>query len=245
MSIFIIRGPEASGALIRTAMPLPAPVLKSLVHRAIDAGTSVAIRACGSEQELLDALRVADHSRGEVTLLDPGACANSLRLQRLLPYLHNAYVEVHDDGAVAEPCLPAGTSRWITWGWPSRRTGCMWGRNAVCSVEPCSTGFSSKGSRAWLDSTRAGIAAERGLGSIEERRAWLDATERKTAGLPPPFSLSYFSPRNFSSGSTDGSLPRKSRYRVDSSTLLPRERILSRNSWPLAAVRPPCSVNHW
>ncbi|MGB0402261.1 3-dehydroquinate dehydratase, partial [Stenotrophomonas sp.] len=106
MSIFIIRGPEAAGALIRTAMPLPAPVLKSLVHRAIDAGTSVAIRACGSEQELLDALRVADHSRGEVTLLDPGACANSLRLQRLLPYLHNAYVEVHDDGAVAEPCLP-------------------------------------------------------------------------------------------------------------------------------------------
>jgi len=81
MSIFIIRGPEASGALIRTAVPLPAPVLKSLVHRAIDAGTSVAIRACGSEQELLDALRVADHSRGEVTLLDPGACANSLRLQ--------------------------------------------------------------------------------------------------------------------------------------------------------------------
>ncbi|KAG1320551.1 hypothetical protein G6F63_014202 [Rhizopus arrhizus] len=59
MSIFIIRGPEAAGALIRTAMPLPAPVLKSLVHRAIDAGTSVAIRACGSEQELLDALRPA------------------------------------------------------------------------------------------------------------------------------------------------------------------------------------------
>ena len=40
MSIFIIRGPEAAGALIRTAMPLPAPVLKSLVHRAIDAGTN-------------------------------------------------------------------------------------------------------------------------------------------------------------------------------------------------------------
>lgn len=54
---------------------------------------------------------MADHSRGEVTLLDPGACANSLRLQRLLPYLHNAYVEVHDDGAVAEPCLPAGVGQ--------------------------------------------------------------------------------------------------------------------------------------
>ena len=60
MSIFIIRGPEASGQLIRTAQPLPAPVLKALVHRAIDAGTTVAIRACGSEQELLDALRVGD-----------------------------------------------------------------------------------------------------------------------------------------------------------------------------------------
>ena len=60
MSIFIIRGPEAAGALIRTAMPLPAPVLKSLVHRAIDAGTSVAIRACGSEQELLDEVHARD-----------------------------------------------------------------------------------------------------------------------------------------------------------------------------------------
>lgn len=107
MSIFIIRGPEAAGTLIRTAQPLPAPVLKSLVHRAIDAGTTVAIRACGSEQELLDALRVADHSRGEVTLLDPGACVGSLRLQQLLPYLRNAYVEVHDDDTRSpEACLP-------------------------------------------------------------------------------------------------------------------------------------------
>lgn len=109
MSIFIIRGPEAAGQLIRTAQPLPGPVLKALVHRAIDAGTTVAIRACGSEQELLDALRVADHSRGEVTLLDPGACVGSLRLQRLLPHLHNAYVEVHDDDCrVPEECLPPG-----------------------------------------------------------------------------------------------------------------------------------------
>lgn len=109
MSIFIIRGPEAAGQLIRTAQPLPGPVLKALVHRAIDAGTTVAIRACGSEQELLDALRVADHSRGEVTLLDPGACVGSLRLQRLLPHLHNAYVEVHDDDCrTPEECLPAG-----------------------------------------------------------------------------------------------------------------------------------------
>lgn len=51
MSIFIIRGPEATGRLIRTATPLPSPVLKALVERAIDAGTTIAIRACGSEQE--------------------------------------------------------------------------------------------------------------------------------------------------------------------------------------------------
>ncbi|MCC7633130.1 3-dehydroquinate dehydratase [Stenotrophomonas rhizophila] len=114
MSIFIIRGPEASGPLIRTAPPLPAPVLKALVHRAIDAGTTVAIRACGSEQELLDALRVADHSRGEITLLDPGACVHSVRLQRLLPHLHNAYVEVHDDDTRApEACLPPDVGRRI------------------------------------------------------------------------------------------------------------------------------------
>lgn len=108
MSIFIIRGPEAAGAVIRTAVPLPSLVVKSLVQRAIDAGSNVAIRACGSEQELLDALRTADHSRGEITLLDPGACADSPHLQRLLSQLHTAYVEVHDDGAVAEPCLPSG-----------------------------------------------------------------------------------------------------------------------------------------
>lgn len=114
MSIFIIRGPEAAGPLIRTAQPLPALVLKSLVHRAIDAGTSVAIRACGSEQELLDALRVADHSRGEVTLLDPGACVGSARLQRLLPHLHNAYVEVHnDDTRAPQACLPADVGQRI------------------------------------------------------------------------------------------------------------------------------------
>ncbi|MCF7751280.1 hypothetical protein KQ945_11015 [Bacillus subtilis subsp. subtilis] len=114
MSIFIIRGPEAAGPLIRTAPPLPASVLKSLVHRAIDAGTTVAIRACGSEQELLDALRVADHSRGEVTLLDPGACVHSTRLQQLLPHLRNAYVEVHDDDSrMPEACLPANVGQRI------------------------------------------------------------------------------------------------------------------------------------
>jgi len=114
MSIFIIRGPEATGRLIRTPVPLPSPVLKSLVHRAIDAGSSVAIRACGSEQELLDALRVADHCHGEVILLDPGACVGSARLQRLLPLLRNAYVEVHDDDARApEMRLPADVGQRI------------------------------------------------------------------------------------------------------------------------------------
>ncbi len=90
MSIFIIPWPGSGRR--------PDPHRDAAPHRPEVTGascdrrrTSGAIRACGSEQELLDALRVADHSRGEVTLLDPGACANSLRLQRLLPYLHNAY----------------------------------------------------------------------------------------------------------------------------------------------------------
>ena len=111
MSIFIIRGPDAAGTLIRTAVPLPGAVLRSLAHRAIDAGTSVAIRACGSEQELLDALRVADHAQGEVTLLDPGACAHSARLHDLLPHLQNAYVEVHAEGVAHPRRLPTGIGR--------------------------------------------------------------------------------------------------------------------------------------
>jgi len=111
VSIFIIRGPEASGRLIRTAAPLPSPVLKAMVERAIDAGTTLAIRSCGSEQELLDALRVADHSRGEITLLDPGACSESPRLLKLLPHLRNAYVEVHDDGPLREACIPPGAGQ--------------------------------------------------------------------------------------------------------------------------------------
>src|SRR3546814_1251439 len=44
----------------------------------------------------------------------------------------------------------------------------------------------------------------------------------------------YFSPRLSSSGSTLGSLPRKSRYRVARSTVLPREKILSRKVWPFS-----------
>ncbi|KRG64087.1 3-dehydroquinate dehydratase [Stenotrophomonas humi] len=110
MSIFIVRGPEGRGLLQRAAAPLPTAVTKSLVHRALDAGTSIAVRSCSCEQELIEALCAADHSPGEVTLLAPGACVDSVRLQRLLPRLRNAYVEVHDDdGHAFDACLPAAT----------------------------------------------------------------------------------------------------------------------------------------
>ena len=41
MSIFIIRGPEAAGALIRTAMPLPAPVMIAVF--AVMSGVSLVV----------------------------------------------------------------------------------------------------------------------------------------------------------------------------------------------------------
>lgn len=112
MSIFILRGPEGSGPLQHAAAPLPAEVMKSLVFRALDSGTSIAVRDCRCEQELLEALCAADHSQGEITLLAPGACVRSARLMRLLPHLHNAWVEVHtDDGKAPEPRLPASAQR--------------------------------------------------------------------------------------------------------------------------------------
>lgn len=108
MSIHIVRGPQGNGPLQRAAAPLPEPARKSLVQRALDSGTSIAMRDCRCEQELLEALCMADHGHGEVTLLAPGACLRSARLRRLLPQLHNAYVEVHEDASPAlEPQLPA------------------------------------------------------------------------------------------------------------------------------------------
>ncbi len=106
MSISIVRGPQGSGPLQRAAAPLPPAVLHALVQRALDSGTPLAVRDCRCEQELLEALCVADHSPGEITLLAPGACVRSARLQRLLPRLHNSYIEVHDDDG-QEPRLPA------------------------------------------------------------------------------------------------------------------------------------------
>jgi len=112
MSIFIVRGPEGSGPQQRAAAALPGEVMKSLVHRALDSGTSLAVRNCRCEQELLEALCAADHANGEVTLLAPGACVHSARLKRLLPHLHNAYVEVHeDDAGTLEACLPLTAQR--------------------------------------------------------------------------------------------------------------------------------------
>lgn len=112
MAIFIVRGPDACDAQLQAAVPLPSPVMNALVHRALDVGISVAQRNCRSEQELLDALYVADHNPDDVILLAPAACVHSLRLQRLLPRLRNAYVEVHEDASDApQSCLPEHLGR--------------------------------------------------------------------------------------------------------------------------------------
>lgn len=55
----------------------------------------LSLRACGSEQELLDALRVAQQAGIEAAILDPGACTASVRLQRQMQVLDVPYVEVH------------------------------------------------------------------------------------------------------------------------------------------------------
>ncbi|MCL1551567.1 type II 3-dehydroquinate dehydratase [Xanthomonas nasturtii] len=114
MSIMILRGPEAAMPLVRGPQPLPRAVIRQLVQCAADAGRTVALRACSSEQELLDALRVAGQARMEIALIDPGSCVDSVRLHRVLASLRYPYVETHDDSADRpERCLPAGLGECI------------------------------------------------------------------------------------------------------------------------------------
>ncbi|MDG2525389.1 3-dehydroquinate dehydratase [Stenotrophomonas sp. HITSZ_GD] len=114
MSIMIVRGPEEASRLMRGPAPLPRELLHQLVARAADVGKTVALRACGSEQELLDALRVAQQARIEVAVIDPGACAGNPRLHRVLAALDYPYVEAHDDGSERpEPPLPDGLGQRI------------------------------------------------------------------------------------------------------------------------------------
>lgn len=101
MSIFIIRGPETLGQFPRTPTALPREVLSALVDRAVCAGKTIAVRACGSEQELLHSLRIARQSHAEITLLDPGACAQSAKVQQGLKDMAMPYIEVHDDSCDA------------------------------------------------------------------------------------------------------------------------------------------------
>jgi len=109
MSIMIVRGPEEASWLTRGPEPLPRVVLRQLVARAADVGKTVALRACASEQELLDALRVAAQARVEFAVIDPGACSGSPRLHRVLQALDYPYVEAHDDASECpEPELPEG-----------------------------------------------------------------------------------------------------------------------------------------
>ncbi|MET0290366.1 MAG: 3-dehydroquinate dehydratase [Pseudoxanthomonas sp.] len=108
MSIVILRGPEQPASQQSQQMPaLPPQVLRALVDRAIAAGTTLAIRSCATESELLNAVRINQQHGAELTLLDPGTCSGSLRLQRTLQACGMRYIEVHDDhpGAL-EASLP-------------------------------------------------------------------------------------------------------------------------------------------
>ncbi|KAF1706910.1 type II 3-dehydroquinate dehydratase [Pseudoxanthomonas sacheonensis] len=109
MSIVIIRGPEASGLFPRTPPALPREVLGALVERAVCAGKTIAVRACGSEREVLHSLRIACRSRAEIALLDPGACVRSAHVQQALKDMDMPYIEVHDDSCDApEATMRAG-----------------------------------------------------------------------------------------------------------------------------------------
>lgn len=86
------------------------------------------------------------------------------------------------------------------------------------------------------------------------RKVWVSLSGMKKAGMAglflcnPELRVSlepaHFRPRNSSSGSTLGSLPRKARYIEASSSLLPRESTSLRKVSPFSRVRPPCSLNH-
>jgi 3-dehydroquinate dehydratase-1 len=111
MSIVVIRGPEAAGLFSRAPLALPREVLSMLVDRAVCAGKTIAVRACGSEQELLNSLRMAHQSHAEITLLDPGACAQSTRVRQALEGISMPYIEVRDDSCDSpEPAMPDGNA---------------------------------------------------------------------------------------------------------------------------------------
>jgi 3-dehydroquinate dehydratase-1 len=94
MSILIVRGPAEQGVRIRGAAPLPRELLSQLVDSAGRAGCVLSVRACGSEQELLDAVRVAHQGGAEALILDADACAGSARLKRALTSLRLPCVQV-------------------------------------------------------------------------------------------------------------------------------------------------------
>jgi 3-dehydroquinate dehydratase-1 len=109
MSILVIRGPERHDALTSPPPPLPPSVLGALVQRAGCAGQTLAVRSCGSTNEVLTALRLANEWGVRATLLDPGALTDHPLLQRAVQGLAHPYVEVHD--TLDEGSLPAATGR--------------------------------------------------------------------------------------------------------------------------------------
>jgi 3-dehydroquinate dehydratase-1 len=109
MSIVIVRGPDHATDSSSPPVALPPPVMHGLAELACHAGKTIALRSCGSERELLQALVACRRSCAELVLLDPGTCTGSPRLHQLLASAPLPYIEVHDDGpGQHEASLPAG-----------------------------------------------------------------------------------------------------------------------------------------
>ena len=89
MSLLIIRGP----------LPLPREVLAQLMAAASGAGRVLSVRACGSEQELRNVLRMVHGSGVEALVLDVGTTGVTRWFQRVPAPLHLPYVCV-DTGSL-------------------------------------------------------------------------------------------------------------------------------------------------
>lgn len=113
MSIILVRGPEEIASVSPPARTnaLHGEVVASLLDSAASAGRTLAIRACGSDRELLDVLVKIQSQPPEFLLLDPGVGLRDPDVCKALRDIAVPYIEIHDDACAApEPELRDASS---------------------------------------------------------------------------------------------------------------------------------------